>query len=197
MIFRSIDENRQCWSVRQQCRVLGVSASGFYAWSKRKPSARAIANQNLLRDICRIHWDHRKRYGSPRVLRALRAEGQQVGKHRIEKLMQDNNLYAISKKRVRVMTTESQHNLPVAPNIIDRNFKAFAPNEKWLTDITYIPTGEGWLYLAAVLDLYTRKIVGWAMRDHMCTELPLAAFMMAVQRQHPQPGLVHHSDRGS
>ena len=197
MIFQSIEDNRHCWPIRQQCRVLGVSASGYYAWRDRIPSARAVANQNLLHDIQRIHWDNHKLYGSPRVHAVLRAEGQKVGKSRVEKLMRQNNLAAMSKRRVRVTTTDSKHNLPVAPNVLERNFAALAPNEKWLADITYIPTDEGWLYLATILDLYSRKIVGWAMRDHMRTELCLVALMMATQRQRPGPGLIHHSDRGS
>ena len=174
-----------------------MSASGFYAWLKRQPSQRAVANQNLLGHIRRIHWDSHKRYGSPTVHAALRAEGQRVSRRRVEKLMRTNDLQAISKRRVRVTTTDSRHNLPVAPNVLDRNFGALAPNEKWLADITYIPTGGGWLYLAAVLDLYSRKIIGLAMRDHMRTELPLAALTMAIQRKRPRPGLIHHSDRGS
>jgi transposase InsO family protein len=197
MIFQSIEEHRHCWAVRQQCRVLGVSASGYYAWRTRDTSPRVAANQNLLNDIRRIHWDNYKRYGSPRVLAALRAEGQNVGKSRVEKLMRDNKLCAISKKRTRINTTDSNHNFPIAPNRLDRNFGALAPNEKWVADITYIHTDEGWLFLATVLDLFSRKIVGWAMRDHMRTELPLAALMMAVQKQKPQAGFIHHSDRGS
>lgn len=197
MIFSSINQHRHQWPVRLQCRVLGVSASGFYAWRNRKPGKRAVANQNLLHDIRRIHWDNHKLYGSPRIHAELRKEGQKIGRSRIEKLMRQNNLAAISKRRVRVITTDSKHNLPVAPNILDRNFGALAPNEKWVADITYIPTDEGWLYLATILDLYSRKIVGWAMRDHMRTELCLAALMMAVQRQRPSSGLIHHSDRGS
>jgi transposase InsO family protein len=197
MIFSSVKKHSDIWPVKLQCKVLGVSASGYYAWLKRQPSKRAVANQNLLSDIRRIHWDSHKRYGSPRVHAALRAEGQLVSRRRVEKLMRSNDLRAISKRRVRITTTDSKHNLPVAPNVIDRNFGALSPNEKWLADITYIFTAEGWLYLAAVLDLYSRKIVGWAMRDHMRTELPLAALTMAIQRQCPGPGLIHHSDRGS
>jgi transposase InsO family protein len=197
MTFAWIQHHREVWPVRAQCRVLGVSASGFYAWLNRRPSQRAVANQNLLQDIRRIHWDSHKRYGSPRVCAALRAEGQRVSRRRVAKLMRNNDLCAITKRRVRVTTTDSRHNLPVAANVIDRNFGALAPNEKWLAHITYIFTEEGWLYLAAVLDLFSRKIIGWAMRDHMRTELPLAALTMAVQRQRPQPGLIHHSDRGS
>jgi transposase InsO family protein len=197
MIFSSVKKHCDTWAVSLQCKVLGVSTSGYYAWLKRQPSKRAVANQNLLSDIRRIHWDSHKRYGSPRVHAALRAEGQLVSRRRVEKLMRLNDLQAISKRRVRVTTTDSRHNMPVAPNVIDRNFGALSSNEKWLADITYIFTAEGWLYLAAILDLYSRKIVGWAMRDHMRTELPLAALTMAIQRQRPGPGLIHHSDRGS
>lgn len=197
MIFSSIKQHRDVWPVRLQCQVLGVSASGFYAWLNRPPSQRSVANQNLLGQIRRIHWESHKRYGSPRVCAMLRAEGQRVSRRRVANLMRLNNLQAISKRRFRITTTDSQHMLPVAANILDRNFGALALNQKWLADITYIQTAEGWLYLAAVLDLYSRKIVGWAMRDHMRTELPLAALTMAIQRQRPQPGLIHHSDRGS
>jgi len=197
MIFSLVKQHRDIWPVRVQCKALGVSPSGYYAWLKRQPSKRAVANQNLLSDIRRIHWNSHKRYGSPRVHAALRTEGQRVSRRRVEKLMRLNDLQAISKRRVRITTTDSRHNLPVAPNILDRNFGALAPNQKWLADITYIFTAQGWLYLAAVLDIYSRKIVGWAMRDHMRTELPLAALTMAIQRQRPQPGLIHHSDRGS
>ena len=111
--------------------------------------------------------------------------------------MRDNDLRALTKRRVRVKTTDSNHTLPIAPNVLGRNFRALGPNEKWLADITYIFTAEGWLYLAAILDLYTRKIVGWAMRDHMRVELTLTALTMAIQRQRPAPGLIHHNDRGS
>lgn len=197
MIFSSIKQHRNVWPVRLQCQVLGVSASGFYAWLNRPPSQRSVANQTLIGHIHRIHWDSHRRYGSPRVCATLRAEGQRVSRRRVANLMRNNNLHAITKRRFRISTTDSCHNLPVAANIIDRNFGALAPNQKWLTDITYISTTEGWLYLAAVLDLYSRKIVGWAMRDHMRTELPLAALTMALQQQRPPPGLIHHSDRGS
>ena len=173
-------------------------------WNQITQAADYISNQNytysmlsMNSNIRRIHWGSHKRYGSPRVCATLRAEGQRVSRRRVAKLMRINNLHAIGKRRFCITTTDSRHNLPIAPNVIDRNFGALAPNEKWLADITYIFTAEGWLYLAAVLDLYSRKIVGWAMRDHMRTELPLAALTMAVQRQRPEPGLIHHSDRGS
>jgi putative transposase len=197
MIYASVERNRALWPVRLQCAALGVSASGYYAWRGRKPSQRSIANQGLLHDILRIYLGSGRRYGSRKVYRELKREGQKVSKARIEKLMKANDLSSITRKRVRIKTTDSNHNLPVAANVIDRNFGTLGPNEKWVSDITYVPTSEGWLYLAIVLDLYSRKIVGWAMRDHMKTELVLAALMMALQRQKPASGFIHHSDRGS
>lgn len=140
---------------------------------------------------------HGGRYGSPRMHAALRAEGYGCSRGRGARLMRANAIRAIAGRRFRPTTADSRHSLPVAPNLLNQDFRAAAPNRIWLADITYIPTGEGWLYLAGVLDLATRKIVGWAMRDHMRTELTLAALMMAVQRQRPAPGLICHSDRGS
>jgi transposase InsO family protein len=197
MTYRFIENHRDIWPVRVQCRVLGVSASGYYDWRDRGPSLRAVANQNLLHDIQRIHWDNHQRYGSPRVHKTLKDEGQHVGRARIEKIMRDNDLRGICRRKVRIKTTDSNHNLPVAENLLDRNFGALGPNQKWSADITYIPTDEGWLFLAIILDLFSRKIVGWSMRDHMRTELASTALMMAIQRQRPGPGLIHHSDRGS
>lgn len=197
MIYRFIDENRSLWPVRLQCRVLGVAASGYYAAKEREPSQRSIANQNLFQDILRVYWESGRRYGIRKVYRALRDGGLSVSRWRVEKLMQANNLRSITRKRVRVRTTDSNHNLPVAANVLDRNFGTLGPNEKWVSDITFVPTEEGWLYLAVILDLYSKKIVGWAMRDHMKTELVLAALMMALQRQKPASGFIHHSDRGS
>ena len=196
-MYPAIEEHEGLWPVRMQCEVLQVSASGYYDWKKREASMRVAANENLIGHIRRIFWDSHKRYGSPRVHAALRAEGICAGHVRVEKLMRCNGIKAIMHRKHRVTTTDSRHNLPVAANILDRNFGALAPNEKWLADITYIPTDEGWLFLAAVLDLYSRKIVGWAMCDHMRSELVLMALSMAVQRQRPAPGLIHHSDRGS
>jgi transposase InsO family protein len=197
MIYAFIDINRSQWPIRVQCRVLDVSASGFYAWQGRQPSNRVVANQNLLQDVRRVFWDSGRRYGVRRVRQELKKQGQNVGHMRIAKIMRDNDLRALSAKRVRVTTTDSNHDLPIADNVLDRNFGALAPNEKWAADITYIPTDEGWVYLAIVLDLFSKKIVGWAMREHMRTELPLAALMMALQRQKPEAGFIHHSDRGS
>jgi putative transposase len=197
MRFRFIDDHQEEWPVRVICEVLGVSASGYYAWRCRPESARAASTLNLLADVRRLHAQHRGRYGSPRMHAALRAEGRGVSRGRIERLMRRHGIRAAASRRFRPVTTDSHHGLPVAPNLIEQRFVASAPNQVWLADLTYVPTGEGWLYLAAVLDLATRKVVGWAMRDHLRTELAAAALLMASQRQRPGPGLIHHSDRGS
>ena len=197
MSFNFIRDHSGRWPVRLMCRVLEVSASGYYAWRSRPESARSVANRKLLIDVRRFHAEHHGRYGSPRVHAALRAEGRTVSRGRVERLMRRHGIRALAGRRFRPCTTDSRHYLPVALNLLQQEFVAAAPNRVWLADITYIATGEGWLYLAAVLDLATRKIIGWAMRDHMRTELPLAALMMAAQRQRPAEGLICHSDRGS
>jgi len=179
------------------CRVLGVSPSGYYAWRSQPESHRALANRCLLQEVQRLHRQHHTRYGSPRVHATLRAEGHWVSRGRVERLMRRHGIRALARRRFRPTTTDSRHALPIAPNLLQQKFTAFVPNRVWLADITYIPTGEGGLYLAAVLDLATRKVVGWSMRDHMRTELTLGALMMATQRQRPSLGLIHHSDRGS
>jgi putative transposase len=197
MRFCLIEDQRDIWPVRVICDALSVSPSGFYAWRSRPESARKIANRELLVDIRRVHADHRGRYGAPRIHAELRAEGQIVSRKRIERVMHRHGIRAHAPRRYRICTTDSKHALPIAANLLDRNFVAEKPDQVWLADITYIPTGEGWLYLAVILDLFTRKLVGWAMREHMRVELTMAALTMAVQRRRPGPGLVHHSDRGS
>ncbi|KAA2211180.1 IS3 family transposase, partial [Teichococcus oryzae] len=197
MRFRVIAAHADTWPIRTACRVLGVSASGYYAWRTRPESNRTVANQQILTDIRRLHASHHGRYGSPRLQAALRAEGRQISRGRVERLMRAHGIRAIAGRRVRPVTTNSRHALPVAPNLLDRQFAVTRPNTVWLADMTYLPTGEGWLYLAAVLDLATRKIVGWSMRQHMRAELPCAALTMAIQRQQPPPGVLQHSDRGS
>lgn len=197
MRFEFIRAHAGCWPVRVLCRVLGVSPSGYYGWRDRPESVRAAANRALLADVHRLHVRHHGRYGSPRMHRALRAEGHGCSRARVERLMRRHRGRVLAGRRFRPCTTDSRHHLAVAPNLLAQRFEAPAPGRVWLADISYIATGEGWLYLAAVLDVATRKIVGWAMRDHMRTELTLAALMMAVQRQRPAPGLLHHSDRGS
>lgn len=197
MSFRFIRDHAGRWPIRLMCRVLEVSASGYYAWRNRPESARARANRVLLADVRRLHDEHHGRYGSPRMHTALCAQGRMASRGRVARLMRCHGIRALAGRRFRPCTTDSRHHLPIAPNLLKQEFVASAPNRIWLADITYIATEEGWLYLAAVLDLATRKIVGWSMRDHMRTELPLAALMMATQRQRPPEGLICHSDRGS
>ena len=197
MSFKFIRDHAGRWPVRLMCRVLEVSASGYYAWRGRPESARARANRALLADVRRLHGEHHGRYGSPRMHAALRAEGGTASRGRVARLMRRHGIRALAGRRFRPCTTDSRHPLPIAPNLLNQEFVASAPNRVWLADITYIATGEGWLYLAAVLDLATRKIVGWSMRDHMRAELPLSALMMGAQRQRPAEGLICHSDRGS
>jgi putative transposase len=197
MKFRFIEDHRDTWPVRVMCDALEVSHSGYYAWRGRRESPRAAENRALLAAIRRVHARHRGRYGAPRIHAALRAEGRLVSRGRVERLMRRHGIRAMTQRRFRIVTTDSNHSLPVADNLLDQTFLATRPNQIWLADITYIPTDEGWLYLATVLDLFSRKVVGWAMRDHMRQELAIAALTMAIQRQRPGPGLIHHSDRGS
>jgi putative transposase len=196
MSFRFIEDRRVDYPVRTMCNVLDVSRAGYYAWRSRPESARSAKNRELLQDIRQIHSDNRGRYGSPRVHVELNAQGRGVSRGRVERLMCRHGIKAITALRRRVRTTDSRHDHPIAPNLLNRNFVAAAPNRIWLADITYIDTDQGWLYLAGVMDLYTRKIVGWAMQDHMRVELPLTALRMAISAQRPGAGLIQHSDRG-
>jgi putative transposase len=197
MRFRLIEDYRGVWPVRVMCASLSVSPSGFYAWRSRPQSPRGIANRELLVKIQRVHAQHRERYGAPRIHAELRAEGYTVSRKRVERVMHQHGIRARAPRRYRVCTTDSKHSLPVAENLLEQNFVANRADQVWLADITYIPTREGWLYLAVILDLFTRKVVGWAMRDHLRAELAIAALTMAIQRRRPGAGLVHHSDRGS
>jgi putative transposase len=196
MRFRFIEDRRADYPVTIMCGVLGVSPAGYYAWRARPESQRSAANRGLLSDIARVHGDNRGCYGSPRVHAELQAQGRGASRGRIERLMRRHGIRAIMARPRRVRTTDSRHDLPIAPNLLNRDFLATAPNRIWLADITYVETDQGWLYLAAVMDLYSRRIVGWATRDHLRTELPLAALRMALQARRPATGLVHHSDRG-
>jgi transposase InsO family protein len=173
-----------------------VSRSAFYAWSKSTPSKRQVANERVLAEIRAIHSEHEARYGSPRILDELRDRGHEVGKHRVARLMRENGIWARIRRRFR-HTTDSNHRLPVAPNLLEQNFTATAPNQAWVGDITYIWTAEGWAYLAVLLDLYSRRVVGWALRKSLSRELALAALDHALTCRRPPPGLVHHTDRGS
>ena len=170
-----------------------VSRSGFYAWRRRGPDDH---RQALLREVREIHRQKRGSYGSRRMAKALRHRGYEVGRYQARRLMREAGVEARQRRRWR-HTTDSQHTLPVAPNLLNRQFMVAAPNRAWVADITAIWTLEGWLYLAAVLDLHDRQLVGWAMADHMRTQLVLDALEMAVGRRQPKSGLIHHSDRGS
>jgi transposase InsO family protein len=196
MRFCFIEDHREAFPVRTMCSVLEVSHSGYYAWRDRPDSAREVANRDLAADIRRIHAENRAVYGSPRVHAALRAEGRRIGVNRVARVMRHNRIQGRHKRRA-PRTTDSKHAHPVAPNLLDRQFIAAAPNKAWLADITYIPTAEGWLYLAVVLDMFSRRVVGWAMSDTMPQELTVAALRMAISNRRPGPGLLHHSDRGS
>jgi transposase InsO family protein len=194
--FRFILAEKAEHSVSLLCRAMAVSRSGFYAWLKRKPSPRAVDGEQLTKEIRTIHQDVRERYGSPRMHRELIARGYAVGRHRVAHLMKKANVRGRQRPSF-IRTTDSNHALPVAPNLLQRNFVAPRPNHSWVGDITYIPTREGWLYLAVVIDLYSRFVVGWAVSRRIDVELVLSALSMAMARRSPPQGLIMHSDRGS
>jgi putative transposase len=181
--------------IQLMCAVLEVSRSGYYAWISRAKSARAAADRALAAEIRASHEASRGRYGSRRVHAELRAHGRRIGRKRVARLMRGMGLAARRRRRFR-RTTDSAHAFPVAPNLLGREFKTSAPDRVWLADITYIWTAAGWLYLAAVLDLFSRQVVGWSMADHLGHELALAALDMAIARRRPAPDLIQHSDRG-
>jgi putative transposase len=195
--FRFIAARKAEHSVKTMCRVLEVSRSGFHAWATRQPSARAREDALLTERIGEIHEQHRKVYGSPRIHAELRlGDGRRVGRKRVERLMRQAGISGlVSKKRGR--TTVRVPGVRVCEDLVDRAFLAAAPDRLWVADITYLRTWQGWLYLAAVQDVYSRRIVGWAMADHMRTELVTDALEMALTRRRPAPGLIWHSDQGS
>jgi transposase InsO family protein len=195
--YAFIAEHAKEYPVRRMCAVLKVSTSGYYDWHQRPLSERAQANEQLLKAIRRAHKASRQTYGSPRIQAALEREGIQAGKHRIARLMRENGLVGKAPKRKRPRTTQRSKGALVAPNLLAQDFTASRPNQVWLADITYIDTLEGWLYLAGVLDLYARPIVGWAMDEHLEASLVERALLMALGRRLPDPGLLHHSDQGS
>ena len=197
MKYQFIAAHRTEFKVTVMCGVLEVSRSGYYAWLKRPLSPRKMANQSLSQQIKQIHQHSRQTYGSPRIQAELRAQGFKCGHNRVARLLRQAQLWAKQKRKFKVTTTDSTHNYPVAPNRLNQDFTTSRPNEKWVADITYIPTAEGWLYLAAVLDLYSRRIVGWATSDSLERQLVITALQMALHRRQPGPGLLHHSDRGS
>jgi len=194
--FSFLRDHLQEYPVGICCDVLEVSRSGYYAWRRRPPSARQQRRRRLAERIAEVHRANRGVYGSPRVYQVLKAAGQGVCENTVAKIMREQGLQAKRARRFLPRTTDSDHGNPVAANLLDRDFTAAAPNRRWVTDITYVATGEGWLYVAAVLDLYSRKIVGWSMQDHLGWELAGDALRMGLSGRRPAAGMLHHSDRG-
>ena len=196
MRYRIIQAYAGRYPLRLMCRTMAVSPAGYYAWRARPESARAAANGALLTDIRQLHRESRQTYGSPRIWHALREQGHRVGEHRVARLMRHDGLRAKTITKWRA-TTQSSHQFPVAANQLNRQFTVAAPDQVWAGDLTYIWTMEGWLYLAVLLDLYSRAVIGWAMGSRLTGELTQQALEMALYRRQPKPGLLHHSDRGS
>jgi len=176
--------------------ALHISRSGYYAGRQRPPSRREEENRELVKKMEVIHQLNRQVYGSPRITAELNARGHSCSRNRVARLMRDNGIAAKTKRKFK-LTTASRHKFPIAPNRLNQSFSAGDPNRTWVSDITYIPTREGWLYLAAVIDLHSRSVVGWSMSDRLQRDLVMDAFKQAAQRRKPQPGLIFHSDRGA
>lgn len=196
MKFAFISEKKVAFPVAVLCRVLAVSPSGYYASLVRSPSEHARRDQELLEQVRAFHVASKRRYGSPRVYEDLKASGEKVGRKRVARLMRNNKLVAITRRRFR-KTTDSKHDFSIAPNLLGRDFTAVKPNASWVTDITFIWTLQGWLYLAVIIDLFSRRVVGWATGRNVDRHLALAALDMAIRQRHPDDDLIHHSDRGS
>ncbi len=196
MKFAFIAAREVAFPVSALCRVLGVTKSGYYAWKKRPKPERARRDAQLAATVAGVHHKSRRTYGSPRVFRELKARGVRVGKKRVERLMRENGLQGRSKRRFK-RTTDSRHGGPIAPNLLARKFDVSEPNRVWVTDVTAIATDEGWLYLAPMIDLCSRRVLGWAASEHNDTALALESLRKALRARRPPPGLLHHSDRGS
>jgi putative transposase len=195
-VFEFMSANQVCFPVAAMARVLGVSTAGYYAWADRQPSARAVADAALLKRIRTVHLGSRKTYGSPRVHAELRGLGERHGRKRIARLMREAGLVGASHRRGGPVTTRRDQEARSAPDLVDRDFTAAGPNQLWVADITYVPTAAGFLYLAVVLDAFSRRIVGWSMANHLRAELVLDALEMAVGQRRPHD-VIHHSDQGS
>lgn len=196
MRYAFIEAHRAMWRLPNMCGVLGVSKSGYFAWRAGREAPRRSHDRALSVHIQAIHQQSRQTYGSPRIHHVLKEQGMAVGKKRVERLMKAGGIAVLPQRRF-VITTDSDHDQPIALNLLEQDFSASAPNQRWVTDITYIPTDEGWLYLAAIMDLFSRRIVGWAMETTMHRSLVLKALDMAVAERRPSAGLIYHSDRGS
>jgi len=196
MRYRAIQEQDRRYPIRLMCRTLAVSAAGYYAWRSRPESTRSVNTRTLLSAIRVIHQESRETYGSPSIWDALIKQGHCVGEHRVARLMRGEGIRAKTVKKWRA-TTQSNPRLPVAENTLNRQFTVAHPNQVWAGDLTYVWTTEGWLYLAVILDLYSRLVVGWAMGHRLTVELAEQALTMALANRNPRAGLLHHSDRGS
>jgi len=194
--FAFIAAEKACFPVALMCRILAVSRAGFYAWRRRPAARRTRQDGTLAVAVAAIYAEHHGRYGTPRVQMELRDRGQRTGRKRIARLMRAQGLRARPKRRYRT-TTDSRHGLPVCPNLLARRFAVAQPNTAWVTDMTYLWTAQGWLYLAVIIDLFLRRVVGWSMSERIDRKLALDALRMALAQRRPQPGLIHHSDRGS
>jgi putative transposase len=194
--FAFIDAEKAQWPIGVQCDLFGVSRSGYYAWKGRPEAPRAVEDAELVIEIKAAYKTGRGGYGSPRVHRELRAKGRRVSRKRVERLMRKEGIVARKKRRFR-KTTDSNHPDPIAPNVLARNFDFKLPNAAWVTDVTYVWTDEGWLYLAAILDLFSRRVVGWSTSSNNDRALALSALDQAITARTPTTGLIHHSDRGS
>lgn len=196
MRFRFIDEQKKAFPISVLCQVMEVSRSDYYAYVKKQTNPIVDKKEVLIESVKRIHRESQESYGSRRISHELQAEGHSVGRYQARSLMQKAGVQVRSKKQYQV-TTDSKHSYPVAPNLVNREFQVPAPNQVWVSDITYLWTAEGWLYLAVILDLFSRRVVGWAMASHMTADLVKEALQMAINRRQPPPGLILHSDRGS
>ncbi len=196
MKYKFIDKYRDQYPVSTMCAVLQVGRSSYYAWKRRPETQRAREDRVLLVHIRAVHKQSKHRYGSPRIHKALGKKGISCGRKRVERLMRQNDIKAKGRRRFKA-TTDSKHAHPVAPNLLNRQFSVEAPNTVWAGDISFIPTKEGWLYLAVVLDLFSRRVVGWSLQTTLAQSLVLDALEMAIARRQPGSDLLHHSDRGS
>jgi transposase InsO family protein len=194
--FAFISEEKVAFPIVVLCRVMAVSPSGYYASQARSISQHTRRDEELSERIAAIHQTSKRRYGSPRVYEDLKADGERVGRKRVARLMHEKRLVALTRRRFH-KTTDSKHTFPIAPNLLKRDFTAQGPDESWVTDITFLWTRQGWLYLAVILDLFSRRVVGWATSQNVDRHLALAALDMAFVKRCPGSGLVHHSDRGS
>ena len=195
MKYCFIDQHRSCHGVKKMCRVIGASRSGYYRWRKQPQSKRRKENEKILMEIKESHINSRRTYGSPRITDELRSKGIKCGRNRVARIMKMHGIVAKAAKKFKA-TTNSKHNLPVAENLLNQNFETEKPNTVWASDITYIPTLEGWMYLVVILDLYSRQVIGWAMSNRLSSDFVIKALYQAIGRRKPAKGCIFHSDRG-